>query len=181
MTPTEELKHEHRVILMVLAAGRKKAEEAARTKRVDKAYFEKTLDFIRSFADRCHHAKEEKQLFVKMVERGFSLQSGPLAVMLQEHKQGRAWVRAAADALPTAATGDAQAVESFTRNLLSYITLLEAHIGKEDNILYPMADRVLTAADQSDLAASFARVEKEETGEGVHEKYHHLAHELAGA
>jgi hypothetical protein len=44
-----------------------------------------------------------------------------------------------------------------------------------------MADRVFTAADQSDLAAAFARVEKEETGEGVHEKYHQIAHELAGA
>jgi len=181
MTPAEELKHEHQVILMVLAAGRRKAEEAAQTKRADKVFFEKTIDFIRNFADRCHHAKEEKQLFAKMVERGFSLENGPLAVMLHDHEQGRAWVRAAADALPAAAAGDAQAVERFTRSLLSYITLLEAHIAKEDNILYPMADRVFTAADQSDLAAAFARVEKEETGEGVHEKYHQIAHELAGA
>ena len=51
---------------------------------------------------------------------------------------------------------------------------------KEDNILYPMADGILTPADQAELAAAFDQVEAEEMGEGTHERYHQLAHEWAG-
>jgi hemerythrin-like domain-containing protein len=53
-------------------------------------------------------------------------------------------------------------------------------IDKEDNVLYPMADRLFTPADQQALAEDFERVEAEEIGAGVHERYHQLAHDLAG-
>jgi len=181
MTPTEELKNEHQVILKVLRATRGELEKAVREGRVDRAYFEKAIDFFRSFADRCHHAKEERHLFAKLVEHGLSAESGPVAAMLNEHERGRAWVWASARALPDAAAGKADALRVFSENLSFYIRMLEAHIDKEDYVLYPLADRLLTAEEQAQLSADFARVEKEETGEGVHEKYHHLAHELAGA
>ena len=42
-----------------------------------------------------------------------------------------------------------------------------------------MADKVFTPEDQQALVASFEKHEAEEIGEGVHEKYHQLAHELA--
>jgi len=63
--------------------------------------------------------------------------------------------------------------------LSTYARLLRAHIAKEDNVLYPMADQLFTAEDQRSLTEAFDRVEAEETGEGVHEKYHQLAHKLA--
>jgi hemerythrin-like domain-containing protein len=55
---------------------------------------------------------------------------------------------------------------------------LRAHIDKEDNVLYPMADRLFTPEDQRALTKAFEKVEAEEIGEGVHEKYHQLAHDL---
>ena len=64
-------------------------------------------------------------------------------------------------------------------SLLAYAELLRRHIQKEDNVLYPMADRVLTGQDQQALAEAFEKVEAQEIGQGVHEKYHRLAHELA--
>jgi hemerythrin-like domain-containing protein len=65
--------------------------------------------------------------------------------------------------------------------LAGYVDLLRAHIGKEDNILYPMADKMLTPEDQKTLAEAFERVETVETGTGVHEKYHKLADEIVRA
>ncbi|MDH7486396.1 MAG: hemerythrin domain-containing protein [Anaerolineae bacterium] len=180
MTPTETLKHEHRIILMVLDAAEREARRIQAGGAVDTEKIEKMLDFIRNFADRCHHAKEEDLLFVRMGQRGMPTDSGPIAVMLYEHNEGRARVRAVADALPQAAQGNAAAIATVTANLLAYTQLLRAHIDKEDNILYPMADRLLTPADQRTLAEAFERVEAEEMGAGVHERYHHLAHELAG-
>jgi hemerythrin-like domain-containing protein len=179
MTPTEELKNEHRIILTVLDAAKREIDIIARTGTVREDIVLKLLDFIRNFADACHHAKEEKRLFVKMNERGMPLNAGPLAVMLREHEEGRRMIKAAAEALPPAVQGDKRALQILKDGLAGYVDLLRAHIGKEDNILYPMADKLLTAYDQKALAEAFARVEAEETGAGVHEKYHKLAMELA--
>jgi len=180
VTPTDILKHEHQIILLVLDAAEQEVRQIQSTGKVRTEKVDKMLDFFRNFADRCHHAKEEDLLFVKMQERGIPVAGGPIAVMLHEHNEGRQRVKAVAEALPRAASGDASAIASVTDNLSAYVQLLRAHIGKEDNILYPMADRVFTPEDQQALAAEFDRVEAEEMGAGVHERYHQLAHELAG-
>jgi hypothetical protein len=54
--------------------------------------------FFRNFADRCHHSKEEDELFPKMVEHGIPKEGGPIGVMLMEHDQGRAFVRGMSEA-----------------------------------------------------------------------------------
>lgn len=180
MRPTDTLKHEHQIILLALDAVEREMRQAQAGGPLSEERVGQMIDFIRNFADRCHHAKEEKLLFLRMQERGMPLHSGPLAVMLQEHDEGRRLVRAAAEALPRAASGDAAATTTLTTSLLTYVQLLRAHIDKEDNILYPMADQMLTEADQAELTAAFDRVEAEEMGEGMHERYHQLAHEWAG-
>ena len=179
MTPTEILKHEHDVILLVLEAVEREARAIRHAGCADAERVEKMLDFIRNFADRCHHAKEEKLLFVRIQQRGIPRDGGPIGTMLAEHEAGRAHVRAVAEGLPKAAQGDPQAAQAVVDNLMGYVRLLRAHIDKENNVLYPMGDRVLTEEDQCSLAAAFAQVETEEMGTGVHEKYHKLAHDLA--
>jgi len=179
MTPIELLMHEHEIILMVLGAVEAEAQRIQDGGRVDVVKADQMVDFIRNFADRCHHAKEEDLLFVRLQERGMPAQGGPIGVMLMEHTEGRRLVKAVAEALPDAARGDPQAVATVQNSLLGYTHLLRAHIGKEDNVLYPMAERILAPEDQQWLAQEFDRVEAEEMGAGVHEKYHQMAHELA--
>lgn len=180
MTPTEVLKHEHQIILIVLGAVELDMQQIQDGGPVPEERIGQMIDFIQNFADRCHHAKEEKLLFARMGERGMPVHGGPIGVMLQEHDEGRRLVRAAAEVLPQAGMGNAGARTALSSNLLNFVRLLRAHINKEDNILYPMADEILTTADQTDLAAAFDRVETEEMGEGTHERYHQLAHEWAG-
>ena len=180
MTPTETLKHEHQIILLVLDAADREAQSIQAGGQVQAAKVEQMVDLFRNFADRCHHAKEEDLYFVKMQERGVPVEGGPIGVMLAEHVEGRRLVKAVADALPGAAGGDTQAITSIGDNLSAYARLLRGHICKEDYVLYPMADRLFTAEDQAWLTAEFDRVEAEEMGAGVHEKYHEMAHELAG-
>ena len=179
MTPTELLMHEHQIILMVLGAAEREAQSIQDTGQIHTGKVEQMVDLIRNFADRCHHAKEEDLLFVRLQERGMPAQGGPIGVMLAEHAEGRRLVKAVAEALPDAAKGDPPAVAAVRDNLVGYTRLLRAHISKEDNVLYPMGDRILTPEDQQWLVKEFDRVEAEETGAGVHEKYHQMAHELA--
>lgn len=179
MTPTETLKHEHQVTLMVLDAAQREARSIEATGKVSAKRVGKLVEFFQNFADRCHHSKEEDQLFVRMERRGVPVEGGPISVMLLEHDEGRRHVAAIAKAVSAAAAGNGSAVATVRQNLLAYAELLRRHIEKEDNILYPMADQILTAEDQQELAEAFERIEAEEMGEGVHEKYHRLAHELA--
>ena len=178
MTSTEVLKHEHQIILLVLRGAEREVQSIAATENIHPDKVEQMVDFFRAFADRCHHAKEENLLFVRMQEKGMPVEHGPIAVMLAEHREGRRLVKAVADALPRAKAGDADAIAVVSENLSGYVELLRAHIAKEDNVLYPMADRLFTPQDQHALVEAFEKVEREEMGEGTHEKYHQLAHEL---
>jgi hemerythrin-like domain-containing protein len=179
MTPTEILKHEHKIILLVLDAAERTVDSIKTTGEVKVSEIERMLDFFRNFADRCHHAKEEKLLFVKMNDKGMPKESGPIAVMLKEHEFGREKLRAVEAALIQAGQGDMPAKTKIIENLTEYITMLRLHIEREDSILYPMGDKIFTEEDQKSLHEAFDKVENEEMGEGVHEKYHKLAHDLS--
>jgi hemerythrin-like domain-containing protein len=174
MTPTEELRHEHEVILLVLQG----AERQAALRAPKQGNLNELLDFFANFIDRCHHAKEERYLFPKMEERGVPNQGGPIGVMLSEHSRGRTLVAAMKEKLTGWHVDETLA--DLKKDLLEYVGLLRLHIGRENNVLFPKADKVLTAEDQQALSEAFAKVESEEMGEGVHEKYHKMAHRLAG-
>ena len=179
MTPTETLKHEHQIILLVLTGAEREVTQIGETGRVSAETVGEMVDLFRNFVDRCHHAKEERHLFPRMQERGIPREGGPIEVMLHEHDLGRAHVRAMAEALPQAAEGDAEAAATVAEHLGGYAELLRAHIDKENTILFVIADQVLTAEYQRELEEAFERLEAEEIGAGVHEKYHQLAHRLA--
>jgi hemerythrin-like domain-containing protein len=100
--------------------------------------------------------------------------------MLSDHEQGRQFTRGMRAAAERYAQGDAAARDAIVQNALGYATLLRQHIYKEDNILFPMADRVIPVDQQDGVEAAFEHVEHEETGEGVHEKYLALAEKLEG-
>ena len=181
MRPTETLKHEHKIVLMVLQGAEREANSIKGGAAVHAEKIEQMVDFFKSFVDRCHHAKEERHLFSALQAKGFPTDSGPVAVMLHEHEQGRAAVRAIAGSVPGARSGDRAAAGALAKALLAYVELLRSHIFKEDNVLFPIADQALSADEQRQLTGLFDKVEEEEIGPGVHERYHQLAHELAGA
>jgi hemerythrin-like domain-containing protein len=180
-TPTQILMGEHELILQALDALGKRLEEMKEPTPADREYFEKAVEFLREFADKCHHGKEEDILFKRMAERGFPTHGGPIAVMLSEHQTGRAFIRGMAEAAAKIGS-DPRAGSELRANGLGYIELLRNHIAKENQVLFPMADRTLSTEDQHDLAHAFERFEERETGAGVHERMIELLRELqAGA
>ncbi|MDP3880421.1 MAG: hemerythrin domain-containing protein [Dehalococcoidales bacterium] len=178
MSATEELKKEHRVIERVLTIIGEADVRESEGKDLPAEFFPKIIDFIRNFADRCHHGKEEDNLFPAMEQRGIPRQDGPVAIMLMEHDEGRGYVRGLDEAAQRLAAGDKGAMREAMDNALDYAGLLRQHIEKEDNILYRMADQALTAADQQQLLERFEEVERERLGEGKHEEYLTLVADL---
>jgi hemerythrin-like domain-containing protein len=135
------------------------------------------IEFARYFTDGCHHSKEERLLFPRLRERGAEA-SAPVAAMLQEHEGGRERVRRLEAALDAAAGGDSSAVPNVAENLAAYAALLRSHIAKENNVLFPLADRLLDDDDQRELTEAFERVEVEETGLDEHARLAAIADRL---
>jgi hemerythrin-like domain-containing protein len=180
MPATAELRREHQDVCLVVNAADRQASTIRETRRVDADWIRDFVEFSRAFTDGCHHSKEERHLFPLLQERAPELTRGPVGVMLAEHDGGRERIRRLLACLEQAEAGDAAAVATAAEQLAAYSQLLRSHIAKENNVLFPLADRVLTDEDQVALDAAFERVEHEETGAGEHERLHSLAERLAG-
>ena len=111
-----------------------------------------------------------------MRERGAQA-SAPVAAMLQEHEGGRERVRRLEAALDATADGDADAVARVAENLSAYAALLRSHIAKENNVLFPLADRLMNADDQRELERR-SSASRRETGPGEHERLAAIADRL---
>lgn len=173
MEPIKLLMEEHRVIEQVIGCLAKMAETAVATGELNTDHAGKAIEFIQHFADHCHHAKEEDQLFKLMNQRGFSAEQGPVAAMLHEHEQGRFHVGAMKEALQRYEGGEKNAVRHFATHAHAYCNLLTAHILKEDFILYPMAQQAFDKADEQRLIEEFDEVEQQ------HAEHHELFLQVA--
>jgi hemerythrin-like domain-containing protein len=178
MKATDILMSEHRVIERVIVTLETAANRLQAGQEVRPGFFLDATDFIKGFADGCHHRKEEGVLFKALHANGMPAGQGPIAVMLSEHEQGRKFTRAMRAAAEQLQAGDPAAKPILVTNARGYAALLKQHIQKEDQVLFPMAGRIIPADKQEQVVEDFEKVEHEETGAGVHEKYLALAEAL---
>lgn len=177
MKPTDILKEEHRAIERALDVLEKSAVKVGFGEKVLPEVFRGTIRFLQQFADGCHHAKEEDLLFPALERSGFSRDSGPVAVMLTEHEEGRFHVRALAQAIDRLEQHDPEAPSLISRHATAFASLLRSHILKEDHILFVMADARLSAGEQQRLHSDFEETENsQETGLKKKELLSLLAH-----
>src|SRR5580765_4010775 len=179
MRATEILKEEHRVIKQVLTCLEKMAVRACGPLGLDAQSARDAVDFLRHFAEHCHHAKEEACLFPLMEARGFPRHGGPTGVMLDEHEQGRSLLKALEYQIDAAAAGEPHAVRALVNAANAYCDLLHRHICKENKNLFPMADMTFSEHDQQFLLDRFADIEHHDVGPGAHERYLKIADDLA--
>ena len=118
-------------------------------------------EFLRVFAYQCHHGKEEASLFPVLEALGVPATGCPLGGLIGEHQKGRLLV---GDLMQAAATygGDANAArEQVAVSLRALSQLYKNHIWKEDNLLFPLAEKLLPTAEAESLLGAFRRVEQE--------------------
>ncbi len=177
MTVTGELVREHQVIERVLQALQRCVRQAEATGQVPVARLRGIVTFSRSFIDRCHHGKEEQCLFPCLERLGVPREGGPIGVMLQEHEMGRRLVAQIAAALDGYEAGTAGA-EAVLQPCRQYGELLGQHIFKENTILFPMGDSLMTEQDQDENRRCF-HAREEAMGPGEHQRLTALGEELS--
>ena len=178
MTATEQLKAEHKGIKLMLRIIEKMCERLKSGDDVQPEHLEQVLEFLKVFADKCHHAKEEELLFPALEKVGVPREEGPIGVMLAEHNKARECVKGMGEGIARYKTGEKRAAAKIVENGMAYIRILAAHIDKEDYVLYPVADAKLPKSVQDELLAKFDKVEIQKIGEGKHEQFHRMLENL---
>jgi len=159
-TATQNLENDHVYILKLIDVMEKVSLEA----EPEASLFETIVHIIRNFADGLHHAKEEKLLFPLMAQKGFSNEQGPIAVMLSDHDEGRAYVKGMSDHIESYRQGNKLALQQIISNMKGYCTLLRDHIAKENNVLFRMADNAISSDEQKMLLSQFTCIDKGQSG-----------------
>jgi hemerythrin-like domain-containing protein len=170
---TQDLRNEHDSILHVLKIMDKVMSANNKEDLVKLKFGNELVYFLKIFADKCHHGKEENYLFEELVRNGVPKEGGPIEVMLREHNQGREYIASMDKAL------ESKDWTEFKAAAVKYRDLLKSHIEKENNVLFVMADQILDEAKQDELFEKFEQHEESVIGHGVHEELHAMIHRWA--
>jgi hemerythrin-like domain-containing protein len=165
--PYDVLAREHRLIERGLVMLGHICDEIRRTKSLDTQSAALIVRFLRDFADRTHHLKEEKILFPSIEAKSFF----PGCGLISEHKEGRLRVRGMVKAVERSSVGDAEGARIFVRKARSYINLLRGHIAKEDDCLARVTAATFTTGEGERLIREFEEMERREIGERVFEQF----------
>lgn len=157
-TATQNLENDHVQILRLIEVMERVTESA----NPNAEHLELIVKIICEFADGLHHAKEEQLLFPLMVQKGFSNETGPVAVMLHDHMEGRNFVKGMMENISQFKQGETASLKAVYNNMYGYADLLKNHIAKENNVLFRMADKVFTPAEQESLLLDFTKVENKQ-------------------
>lgn len=144
MNAIELLIEEHKYVKRMLVVMRKACFKLIEDREINYDDFYEMINFVKDFADNHHHKKEEIFLFNKMVENlGETGKNIITHGMLVEHDLGRNYMRNLEVALEQFKNGNEEAKLDVIANAVSYATLLDNHITKEDNVIFNYAKRSL--------------------------------------
>ena len=137
--------------------------------------FQDVQEFLTIFVDRCHHGKEEAEIFPRLQQDHAAL----VERLEAEHATGRQLALAFTQAVQTYLPGEAAAGASLATASRAYVAFLRRHIDQETQELFPVVEQVLGSEDQQ-MVAAFERIEVERIGPGTHERLHGMIDGLAG-
>lgn len=169
---TQVMTDEHQLILRMIALVEKNTALMEQGQFRNWQFFLDAVDFIRNYADRFHHAKEEDVLFIELIKNGMPEKQSPIEAMQIEHDLGRTFVREIEIAVQRVIDGETGQIPKIAENAKRYAELLRGHIDKEDTILYPLAERVLPEEVRAAMQKAYAAAEVQTPG--LERKYQQL-------
>lgn len=170
---------EHQYIKRMLEVIRRYCYRVLQGKEVEYTDVYRIIDFIRNYADRHHHGKEEKILFNRMMEEMGALGEKLIRQgMLVEHDLGRLYTQELEIAVGKVINGDEESKLDLIANAIGYTHLLHRHIDKEDEVIYTFAEKNLSAEILDEVDEQCKTHDIKEEKEGTQQKYISLVEEL---
>jgi hemerythrin-like domain-containing protein len=159
---------EHRLIERMIALIAASLDEIESTGKVDPVFVDTAVDFIRTYADRTHHGKEEDILFRDLDKRSMSNEDRKMMdELIEEHVFGRKTTKALVEANARYRQGDESALTDIAERLRTLTEFYPSHIEKEDKSFFPASRKYFTEREDQEMLAEFNEFDRKM----IHEKY----------
>ena len=166
---------EHRLIERMIAKIQDMLALAAQTKKIDPLFVDIAVDFIRTYADRTHHGKEEDILFRDLNNKELSdVDRKVMDELIEEHIYGRKTTKALVEANTRYRNGDSSALGDIATCLRTLVEFYPKHIEKEDKIFFPASRAYFSEAEDQTMLAEFMDFDQKM----IHEKYKSVVDDL---
>jgi hemerythrin-like domain-containing protein len=171
MLPIGPMMIEHRLIERMIKVMESKLREIKTGGKADPVFIETAVDFIRTYADRCHHGKEEDILFRKLKKKAISQEHEKVMVeLIEEHKEGRKVTAKPVEANERDLAGDSKALEDILQCMQTLVDFYPRHIEKEDKHFFIPVMRYFSKDEQDAMLKEGYAFDQGL----IHEKYRHI-------
>ncbi|OGQ85428.1 MAG: cation-binding protein [Deltaproteobacteria bacterium RIFOXYD12_FULL_56_24] len=168
---------EHRLIERMLVIIQERLGEVEKTRKIDASFVDTAVDFVRSYADRTHHGKEEDIMFRVLNNKGLSEPDRRVMnELIAEHVFGRSTTRELVEANTRYRNGDSAALDDIVRSLRTLADFYPRHIEKEDKVFFPAVRAYFSEAEDQAMLAEFWEFDRKM----IHEKYKSVVDILEG-
>jgi hemerythrin-like domain-containing protein len=175
MKPRGPLMTEHRLIEKMLAVVRDQISILDKEKAVDPVFIDTAVDFIRTYADRTHHGKEEEILFRDLATKSMNPEDQrAMQELVEEHKYARQVVAELVQAKEDYIEGHQEALEIIKQKLNTLVEFYPDHITKEDRVFFPNSETYLSEEEQEGMLQEFWEFDRIM----IHEKYKSVVERL---
>ncbi len=175
MKPRGLLMIEHRLIEKMLFVIDKESINIKKQGKVDPVFIDTAVDFIRTYADRTHHGKEEGILFKELESKKLSdSDRKSMEDLIGEHNRARKTVGELVDSKMRYVNGDLKALEDILGHLTWLIEFYPVHIRKEDDLFFPDTEKYFTPAELDLQLKEYYEFDMKM----IHEKYNKVVVEL---
>ena len=159
---------EHRLIERMISVIQGVLDKIQSKHRVDPVFVDIAVDFIRMYADRTHHGKEEDILFRELNNKPLAAEDRRvMKELIEEHVFGRQTTKALVDANSRYRNGDETALTEIADKLQTLIEFYPKHIEKEDKVFFPSSRKYFTEEEDQAMLAEFWEFDRKM----IHEKY----------
>lgn len=159
---------EHRLIERMVSIIKDALVQIESTRKVDPLFVDTAVDFIRTYADRTHHGKEEDILFRNLNKRPLTAEDRcVMKELLEEHVFGRQTTKTLVEANTRYRNGDESALTEIVSKLQTLVGFYPKHIEKEDKIFFPASRSYFTDEEDQSMLEEFLEFDRKM----IHEKY----------
>jgi len=168
LLPAEPLMTEHRLIERMIKLMAQELNKIKKDNDVNKKFIETAADFLRTYADRCHHGKEEDILFRNLAKKKLSAEHEKImGELIKEHVLGRKNVSKLIDANYSYSKGDKKSIDDIISNMEILVRFYPMHIEKEDKRFFIPCMNYFNNQEKANMLNEFWEFDKKL----IHEKY----------
>jgi hemerythrin-like domain-containing protein len=175
MMPIGYLMIEHRLIERMIKLMTDESVNMDRENKADLGFLDSAIDFLKTYADRCHHGKEEDILFRDLAQKKISFEhKKAMEELLEDHKVGRREVAKLVDAMNSNSGGKCVSLASIKKQIQWLVEFYHRHIAKEDKKFFIPSMSYFSKQEQDKMLEGFMEFDKG----GIQDNYKKIVQKL---